>query len=260
MDLIVVEGRRSINDAILSQMKIKYLFFTQESNVKNIVNLDSLVGPGGTKLVKVLYKDMRLFSSLVTSPGLMAVCEKPDYSKPLPLNDEENQMPLSLVCDNIRDPGNLGTLLRTGVAAGASQIILTKGCTDLWNTKVVKSAAGAHFRLPIKSNVLWDELTSLLPEKFDLFIADSKQNDSLENEGNRYFNQSFFEQNDSNHKVLVIGNEAYGLSSESYGLIEEFSGKTIHIPLYNNVESLNSATACSILLYEFRRQFESSVL
>lgn len=261
MNQIVLEGSRIINDAIMSQMKLHFIFFTHEDNLKDLINLNSIVKSSGTKLVKVLFKDMKLFSSLTTSPGLMAVCEKPDYSKPLKLQTNENKMPLSLICDNVRDPGNLGTILRSAVASGVSQIILTSGCADLWNNKVIKSAAGAHFKHQIYSNVYWDELPNLLPEKFKLYIADSKANTDLMKSkisSSNYFEMNFFEPNNPTDNVLIIGNEAFGISVDSYKMLEEHSGKSISIPLHNNIESLNSAMASSILLYEIRRQFELS--
>ncbi|KAI2805965.1 SpoU rRNA Methylase [Blomia tropicalis] len=242
MNLIVLEGKRLIQDAINAEIPLKYIFFTLEENIRGIENLNDIIAKNGTKLLKVLYKDMKLFSSLVTSPGIMAVAQQPN-NQMLIEQDSSQKMPLTLVCDNIRDPGNLGTIIRTSAAVGIEKLILTVGCVDAWNSKVLKSASGAHFRTPLYTNIEWNDLTNHLPEKYDLYIADSNTKENSH------------ELLDS--LILIIGNEAFGISSQSYELAEKTNGCRIKIPLYNNVDSLNSAVASSILLYEIRRQFKT---
>ncbi len=270
MNIIVLEGKRLINDAIDAKIKLKYIYFTLEDHLRDIHNLEEIMATDGTKIMKVLYRDMKIFSSLVTAPGIMAVSEKPDFSK-LAV-DRSQQMPLTLVCDNIRDPGNLGTIIRSSAAAGVDKVLLTNGCVDPWNNKVIKSAAGAHFRIPLVTNVSWSSLTDHLPggQAFDVFIADSKDHHHQQHteklaaslQSRDYFGVQFFEPGSSRrqqqqHKVLIIANEAFGPSSESYQLAQQCNGSRVTIPLYGNVESLNSAIASSILLFEIRKQYNS---
>lgn len=262
MNFIVLEGKRLINDAIEAGIKLKYIYFTLDNHLKDIQHLEEIMQENDTKLMKVLYKDMKIYSPMATAPGIMAIGEKPDYNK-MPF-DASNQMPLILICDNIRDPGNLGTILRSSAAAGVSKILLTMGCVDAWNEKVIKSGAGAHFRVPLHLNIAWSDLAFHLPDQFDLYVADSKLSDSpnLASEPtlktSNYFDAQFFAASKLEKKVLIIANEAFGPSNESYQLAEEHSGCRVTIPLFSNVESLNSAVASSILLFEFRKQFESS--
>ena len=250
--MIVLEGKRLINDAIDANIKLKFIYFTLEDNLKDIKNLEQIMTQNGTRLMKVL------FSSLVTSPGIMAISEKPNYVKMSIQNSL--QMPLTLVCDNIRDPGNLGTIIRTSAAAGVEKILLTSGCVDVWNHKVIKVSCGAHFRIPLYSNIDWKDLATHFPNQFDLYIADSKHDQdvdsSLQIRSSNYFDVNFFNQDQNKHKVLIIANEAFGVSSESYQLAQQYSGCRINIPLYGNVDSLNSAVASSILIFEIRKQFE----
>lgn len=264
MNLIVLEGKRLINDAIEAKIKLKYIYFTLEEHLKDIHNLEQIMATDGTKLMKVLYRDMKIFSSLVTAPGIMAVSEKPDLTS-LAI-DKSQQMPLTLICDNIRDPGNLGTIIRSSAAAGAQKILLTNGCVDVWNNKVIKSSAGCHFRIPLYSNFAWNNLTDHLPSQFDLYIADAKHDhhhtDQLASsiKSSDYFGMNFFEPgtiSSRQHKVLVIANEAFGPSTECYELAEQYNGSRVTIPLYGNVDSLNSAVASSILLFEIRKQFNN---
>lgn len=259
-DLFILEGKRLINDAIRCNLKIEYIFFSLKESLKDIEQLNSLVETGQTKLIKVTYKNLQIFSSLVTSPGLVAVLKKPNY------NDFENDtailndnLPLILICDNIRDPGNLGTVIRTAAGAGINKILLTEGCVDIWNNKVIKTAAGAHFRIPLFQQIPWNDLELKLPKNFNLFIADSKEEPMEQLKSLVYYQVDFFKKNDSEQtpNVLIIGNEAFGLSKESYKFALKYSGKRLRIPLYVKTDSLNCATASAIIIYEIRKQFNN---
>lgn len=264
MNSIIVEGKRLINDAIQSQIKIKHIYFSTEQHLQDIEHLNELV-ESGTRLVKVLYKDMKIYSSLAAPPGLMAVCERPNYKKPLHLKDPEHEFPFILICDQIRDSGNLGTILRTAASSGVSKVLLSPGCVDIWNTKVIKSGAGAHFRVPLYPNIAWTDIHEHLPsEEFDLFIAENKDSadeklgKTLDTKLEKYDQVELWKNpGDSRTKVLIIGNEAFGVSTDTYDLVHKLNGTRLQIPLFNHVESLNSAVAASILMYEFRRQYDS---
>ncbi|UXI17046.1 1-phosphatidylinositol 4 5-bisphosphate phosphodiesterase-like [Sarcoptes scabiei] len=265
--LIILEGTRLINDAIKNQIRIKYLFFTSKSDLEQIYGLDSLIknektaNDDGTKLIKVLYKDLKIYSSLITPPGFLAIAELPDQSE-IVAKYQHDGFPLILICDTLRDPGNLGTILRTSVAAGIRKVILTKGCVDAWNPKVLKSAAGAHFRLQIEMKVDWNEIHSKLPERFDVYLADSKTNlDHHTNDikSSIYHHKKFFDDTrEKRAKILIIGNEAFGLSGQSYEFASKYNGERLRIPLYCDQESLNSAMASSIIIYEIRKQFDEN--
>lgn len=256
MQMIVLEGKRLINDAIKANVPIDSIYFTSESNVKEIHDLDRLTQERGVKLTKVLYKDMKLFSDLVTSPGFMAVAHRPT-SEHISQNEfHRSEVPVTVICDNIRDPGNMGTIVRSAAASGIQQLITTSGTVDVWSPKVVKSGSGAHFRLPIHVSVAWEDLYNEIPslKGSDFYLADA----NLKSQSKSYFDVSPFASEKPKNKVLIVCNEAHGPSTECEEFIHKLDSTNftrIHIPLGSNVESLNSAVAASVFMFEFRKQF-----
>jgi RNA methyltransferase, TrmH family len=147
-----------------------------------------------------------------------------------------------LVLDAIRDPGNLGTILRTAAAAEVQGVILASGCVDPFSPKVLRSAMGAHFRLPLL--VLdWTEIEALLKlgrTQPGVKIYLSEAESSL-----TYTRADF-----RSPAALIIGGEAEGAGMEAQRLAEE----RIHIPMAPGIESLNAAVAAAILMFEVVRQ------
>jgi len=151
--------------------------------------------------------------------------------------------PALLVLDDLADPGNLGTLLRTALAADVAEVLLTEDCTDYLNPKVVRAAAGAHLALPIWSDLSWAAIAERIARhgvsgSARVFLAEANGAQPYYTEDLR---QPF---------VLMIGNEAHGLSAQASSL----AGQTLRIPLANGVESLNAAMAAGIILFESVRQ------
>jgi len=83
-------------------------------------------------------------------------------------------LPITVICDNIRDPGNLGTIIRTCASIGCDRLIAIKGCADIWDPKVIRSGMGAHFRLPIINDVGWETIINHLPKTSQIYLADHK--------------------------------------------------------------------------------------
>ncbi|CAG2187527.1 RNMTL1 [Mytilus edulis] len=91
------------------------------------------------------------------------------------ISPRATELPLTVICDNLRDPGNMGTLVRTAAAVGCSKFITLPGCVDIWNSKVLRSGAGGHFRVPIINNLSWDNVINYIPNKSTVFIADTRR-------------------------------------------------------------------------------------
>lgn len=165
--LIVLEGKRLIKDAIAAGYVPQKVFF---SRVKDAADLN--LPNEGVELYKTSYKSISLWSDLTTSPGILGILKTPsvDHKKP-----GKDALPLTIICDNIRDPGNLGTILRGAAGVGCQKVILMKGCVDLWEPKVIRSGAGAHFRTPVISNVEWDELEPHVEGDASVFLADNSE-------------------------------------------------------------------------------------
>lgn len=140
--------------------------------------------------------------------------------------------------DDVQDPGNLGTILRTADSIGLTQILVSKGTADAYNPKVVRSTMGAIFRVKIiECEDLKQTLKEIKKHKFKVVVS------SLQTENSLY---------DMNYhkKVIVIGNEANGVEQE----IQELADEKIKIPMLGKTESLNASVATGIILYEYVRQ------
>lgn len=143
-----------------------------------------------------------------------------------------------IILDDVQDPGNLGTILRTVDSANLGQIIISKNSADCYNTKVVRSTMGAIFRLNIiETDDLVDTLEKMQKNKFEVVVT------SLDTTNNIY-------DIEYKNKVIVIGNEANGVSKE----VQNIADKKVKIPMLGKTESLNAAVATSIMIYEYVRR------
>ena len=113
-----------------------------------------------SKLYHIPYNNIKMWTDLSTTPGIMAAFSKEEL---LGRVVAKSPLPITLVCDNIRQPVNLVAVLRVAAAAGAQQVVLTPGCVDAWAPKVVRAGAGAHFLVPVVEGVGWDTLAGRWP-------------------------------------------------------------------------------------------------
>ncbi len=143
-----------------------------------------------------------------------------------------------LILDAVQDPGNMGSLLRSALGAGVEAVLLGPKCVDAYSPKVLRSAMGAQFRLPLKK-MSWDEIGKLISDQ-GLKVYASEMN-----EGINYSKANFV-----GPTTLILGNEAAGIGSEARNL----AGESIHIPMSEHLESLNAAAAGAILLFEIAGQ------
>lgn len=180
-----------------------------------------------------------LFSKLsdtVTSQGMMVVAKMPPSYFYKDLLKEEGHY---IVLEDIQDPGNLGTIIRTAEAAGIGGLILTQNTVDIYSPKVVRSTMGSLFRVPISlqndSFSLIEYAKSLKINIFATSLEDSKD---------------FREVNYGEKSLIFMGNEGNGLKKET---LEQIANK-IHIPMLGEVESLNLAVATSLVMYETKRK------
>lgn len=165
-----------------------------------------------------------------SSTGLMAMIATPVATPPLRTDG------LCLLLENIQDPGNVGTILRTAAAAGADQVWLTPGCADIWSPKVLRAAMGAHFHLSLHERV--DPQTALGAFTGPLAITTLAEAESL------------YATDLRGSLVLALGAEGAGISPE----LAARATKRIHIPMEACIESLNVAAAAAVCLFERRRQ------
>ena len=175
-------------------------------------------------------------SDTQTPQGILCVLRQPEYELSDLLKGEN---PLLIVLENLQDPGNLGTILRTGEGAGISGVIMSNGTVDIFNPKVIRSTMGSVYRVPfLYTSDLQEILHKLQNAGVRTFAAHLK--------GKQYFQETGFR----GPCAFLIGNEGNGLTDE----ISQCAGEYIKIPMEGKVESLNASVAASLLMYEAYRQ------
>lgn len=161
---ILLEGERLIRDAVEAGAEAEMIFFSNTDLLKSIPMTSKQ-----PELYQVNHNAIQLWSEMTTSPGIIGIFKIPQPHLAAP----PNSFPITLVCDNLRDPGNMGTVLRCAAAVGCKEVIAMKGCVDVWDSKVIRSAAGAHFRVSLSCNVEWDEVPNYLSKDAFVILADS---------------------------------------------------------------------------------------
>lgn len=149
------------------------------------------------------------------------------------------------IADEIRDPGNLGTILRTSEAAGATAVLLSRGCVEPYNPKVVRAGMGTHFRLPVYANLGWEDIDRLVRgagvQADAVFALDAASE-------NPYHSADWRQS-----AAFVVANEAHGLTGEAREWAT-MRGGLLTIPMAGAAESLNAAVAAAVVLFEAARQ------
>lgn len=183
--------------------------------------------------------DDRVFKTIsdtMTPQGILSVIRRPVYTLEEILKKEN---PHLMILENLQDPGNLGTILRTAEGAGVTGILMSRETVDIFNPKTIRSTMGSVYRMPF---LYVEDLKAVMPR--------------LREKGIRIFaahlkgTESYDEKDYRGGCAFLIGNEGNGLTKELADLADEY----LRIPMYGQVESLNAAIASSILMYEVQRQ------
>ncbi len=245
-EAIFVEGVRLANESLRSNLKINEVFCS-ESFARNDRGKD-LLENFSLQNIEVFEVSEQIFNSLSdtkNSQGIILIAEKPQTGQKnleTLLINTQNQFPLILLLHKINNPSNLGAILRTSEAAGVCGIILTKNSTHTFSPKALRASMGAAFRLPIWENAEFEDVLSWTRDRsFVSVCADVNAE------------KSYLEIDWKKPRLLIFGSEAHGLSFEERNQIDE----GLIIPMENNVESLNLAVSCGIILFEAKRQSEN---
>lgn len=196
----------------------------------------------GTQVMTASTAVIGKMSDAQTPQGIVMQIGLPDISPETVRSRRGNDnRPIVIILDDLSDPGNVGTILRTALATDVDQVYCTPHCVDIYSPKVMRSAIGAHFFLPIQVNTGWSQMAVQFlksPNKPQIVVADSHA-------VNDYTTLDL-----THPTIFIIGNEAHGPSIDAISL----ANLSILIPMYNGVESLNAAMATGVLLYEAVRQ------
>ena len=237
--LFVAEGARLTDDFLQAGMRAAFAFVADHPTAQ----VWERAHPG-VECTAVSDAVMREVSVETTPPGVLVVFHLPVVK----LDDVlHTAYSLILILDALRDPGNLGACLRVAAGADCKLVLLAPGCVDAFNPKVVRGGMGAHARLTIDS-LGWEEIGQVCAGRA-VWAAEAKGAERGTERGARRYDEVPWRV----PNALIIGGEASGLSPEA----RRISTGAVYIPLANQVESLNAAVACGVILFEAARQRQS---
>lgn len=235
----LLEGVHLVKEALEAGWPLEAVAFDEGSGVTEAFEEyieDEQPGNDDTAWYPVSPEIIEKCSETGTPQPIFAVARKQPPSVELLFGDDRG---LVVVLDGVQDPGNVGTIVRSAAASGATSVVLGKGTADLYNPKTIRATMGALFHVP----VLEAELSSLLPEAAAQGV--SLVGTSLQAA------QSCYDYDFSNRNVwLVFGNEGSGMSEQVAALVDA----NVIIPMTGRAESLNVAMAATVLLFEAQRQ------
>ena len=242
-DLFVAEGLRMCSEIPKDRIHTLYLSesFSKTKEGKALRE--------GVKHIELVTDEVfKNLSDTQTPQGILALVKQYHYTleevaggsrKSAQAEDLQEKPALLMVLETIQDPGNLGTIFRTAEAAGATGIVLSKDCVDLYNPKVIRSTMGAIFRIPfIYTDDLKGTIDELKREGITVYAAHLKGENSYDMEDYKMA------------CAFLIGNEGNGLTEETAACAD----RKILIPMEGGAESLNAAVASAVLMFEAGRQ------
>lgn len=225
----IVEGIKMIQEAIDEKAIIKDIIVCDDCKNQEYFSKEFLYEIAKYNCIYVTEKVFLQITDVTNPQGILAVIDKKKIDSDINYDSD-----LFLILDNIQDPGNMGTILRTADSINLKQIIVAKGTADVYNPKVVRSTMGAIFRVKV---IEIEDLTKVVKEmkkrKIKVYATDLATNSSIYDV-------------DYKKSAIIIGNEANGVSKQLLDLADQ----KIKIPMIGKTESLNAAVATGIILYE----------
>lgn len=257
-DSFVIEGVRECQEAPINRIEIIYISETFEKTFvsdKKFLEIKNILDKVNYEVVSdMVFSHM---SQTKTPQGILGIIKKNEYTLEDIINvkscehindakssERVNNRKHFIFLENLQDPGNLGTILRTAEGAGVSGVIMSKDTVDIYNPKVVRSTKGTIFRVPF---VYVEDIIDTVKKVKDMGVCIYAAHLLGEN---YYYNEDF-----TKDIGFIIGNEGNGITDE---LAKEAS-KYIKIPMCGKVESLNAANAATILMYEALRQRNTNI-
>ena len=236
--VFLTEGFKMYEEAPLESILEVYV---AESALASLEKMDAKEEKMAVKLKKTGYEVVAdsLFKKMAdtqTPQGILCVVKQPEYRLEEILKQDR---PLLMILENLQDPGNLGTIIRTGEGAGVTGVIMTAKTVDIFNPKVIRATMGSVFRVPfLYVEDMEDTLKKLKEKGIRTYAAHLA--------GREYYDSFSF----TGGTAFLIGNEGNGLEKKTADLADSY----LKIPMEGKVESLNAAIAASLLMYEAQRQ------
>ena len=229
----IIEGIKLVKEAIEEKANIKNIIICDNCEDSGIIPKDLMYEIAKYNCIYVTENILKTMSDVNAPQGILAI---------ISMNNKNNEIDYSqdiiVALDDIQDPGNLGTILRTVDSVGLNQILVSKGTADCYNPKVVRSTMGAIFRIKIiECENLEQTLKETQKNNFRIVVSSLQTKNSL-------YDINF------DKKVIIIGNEANGVEPQ----IQKIADEKIKIPMLGKTESLNASVATGVILYEYLRQ------
>lgn len=229
--LFVAEGLRFCREAVLSNVKIKEAFLSEEF-IKKHPDDTAFFKENCSSIFGISENVCKKIGTTVNSQGIFCLCE-------MPQNNMDLKGDKYIVLENLNDPGNIGTVIRTAEAFGISGVILAGNCADIYSPKVLRSTMGTIFRMPIY------KFENILELKKQLECNNIALYGAVLDKQSKKLSETLFK----DKVAIAIGNEANGLSDEAKALCDQF----VFIEMNGNAESLNAAVAASIIMWELQK-------
>lgn len=236
---VPIEGPKLLDEAIRSSLQVEEIFVAQSRQQESAVQ-ELLARAQGATVTVVADRLLSSLGGTETPQGLVALAKLPQFSLEAAMQGD----PLLLVAFELQDPGNLGTLLRSAEAFGASAVLLSRGSVNPRNPKVIRASAGSIFRVPCLDGFDISGLLDIFTQSHMRLLA------AVPKAGTDFRKVSY-----AGSLALLVGNEARGLDEEILRRV----GTRLRIPMKQSVESLNAAIATSIILCEAARQRGTTV-
>ncbi|MEF2976488.1 TrmH family RNA methyltransferase [Subtercola sp. YIM 133946] len=233
--LFLLEGPQAVAEALLFSPQLVVELYATPTALERYTDIAQTAVDAGVDVEFVSEHVLEVMSDTVTPQGFIAVC----HQFPTAVKDIFAAGPrLIAILEEVRDPGNAGTIIRAADAAGADAVILTGRSVDLYNPKVVRSTTGSLFHLPVAMDAnLLDVKARAVEAGLQILAADIKGDDLLIVRSTGLLEQP---------TAWLFGNEARGLTDENLALAD----RAVSVPIYGKAESMNLATAASVCLYE----------
>ncbi len=233
--LFLLEGPQAVAEALQYRPELIVEIFATASALDRHSAIARAASAVDCRVERVTDAVLETIADTVTPQGVVAVCRQ----FPLSLDDLLAQRPLLVaVLEEVRDPGNAGTIIRVADAAGADAVILSGTSVDVYNPKVVRATTGSLFHLPVVVGVPLDSTLQRLRESGSrVLAADISGDDLLAVRSDGHLDGP---------TAWLFGNEARGLTPEQL----ELADRAVIVPIYGKAESLNLATAAAVCLYE----------
>jgi TrmH family RNA methyltransferase len=235
-----LEGPQAVAEALAFRPELLVELFATPTAIERYSALADAAAAAGLDVQFCTEQVIDSMANTVTPQGVIAVCRQfPTSVKDILRGDEDGAGPrLVVILEEVRDPGNAGTIIRAADAAGADGVILTGRSVDLYNPKVVRATTGSIFHLPVAVDVELEAVLDLARAAgLQLLAADIKGDDLLIARQRGVL---------AKPTAWLFGNEARGLSDEHFAAVDQ----AITVPIYGKAESMNLATAASVCLYE----------